>query len=582
MADATAAGMGESVAVSLWTERQEQRWRLGSGLVLMTFVATHLLNHALGIWSVAAMEIMQGLRVSIWRSPPGTVLLYGALLVHVVLGLGRTLRRRTVRMPWGERLQIILGLLIPLLLARHIIGTRGMHDWFGVPDHYAAALVRMWPDSAVPQMLLLVLAWTHGMTGIRFWLRGRHPLLWRRIAPGVLAVAVALPLLASWGWIGAARIAEAAGALPPVIPARAADWFASRFDAAMTGWIIILLVLAVLTVARSIAASGGFGRTAVTVRFPGNRQVRSAPGATVLEIARMGGIPLASVCGGRARCSTCRVRLLSGGEGLDPPDGAEAAVLARVGADAGIRLACQIRPRGTVEVQPLFPVTRQRGRPGAGDAYDWGVERTVTILFVDLRGFTQLSEKRLPFDVVYVLNRYLAAMADAVRAEGGHVDKFIGDAVMAIFGLTDGPGRGAHAALAAARRMVLAAREIDATLGHDIGQRLRIGVGIHTGPAILGRVGVARTSPEDDGASASITALGDTVNTAARLETLTKDYGVAVVVSEATTAAAGASFAPDRRRLAEIRGRRALLAVFALTESEAEAVLPPPAAAQSA
>ncbi len=569
--------------MALWTERQDLRWRLGSGLVLTAFVATHLLNHAVGIWSLTAMEAVQVLRVAVWRSPPGTVLLYGALVVHVVLGLHRTLRRRTTRMPWSERIQIGLGLLVPLLLARHILGTRGLHDWFAIPDDYEAVLTRMWPDGALSQMLLLVLVWTHGMAGIRFWLRGRHPRAWRRIAPWALAFAVALPLLASWGWIGAARIAEAGGARPPLIPSRAADWFSTRQDGATTLWVLVLVTVAVLALARSIAASGGFGRNAVTVTFPGNRHVRSAPGATVLEIARMGGVPLASVCGGRARCSTCRVRILSGEDRLGPPESAEAAVLARVGAEAGIRLACQIRPAGgAIAIQPLFPVMPARGRPAAGDAYDWGVERTVTILFVDMRGFTRLSEKRLPFDVVYVLNRYLAAMADAVRAEGGHVDKFIGDAVMAIFGLTEGPDRGARAALAAARRMVAAAREIDATLGHDIGQPLRIGIGIHTGPAILGRVGVVRSDAVDDAASPTITALGDTVNTAARLETLTKDYGVTVVLSEATAAAAGFSPAPENRRLAEIRGRRALLAVFALTDSEAETALPATAAVESA
>ncbi|MGH2341170.1 adenylate/guanylate cyclase domain-containing protein [Segnochrobactraceae bacterium EtOH-i3] len=568
--------------MALWTERQELRWRLGSGLVLALFVATHLLNHAVGIWSLAAMEAVQGLRVTVWRSPPGTLLLYGALVVHVVLGLKRTLSRRTVRMPLRERVQMVLGLLIPLLLARHVIGTRGLHDWFGVPDDYANALVRMWPDGAIYQMLLLIIAWTHGMLGIRFWLRGRHPELWQRIAPVALSVAVALPLLASWGWIGAARIADAGGARPPVVSARASDWFSSRVDGVVTLWVLVLVVLVILGLARSIAASGGFGRNAVTVIFPGNHRVRSAPGATVLEIARMGGIPLASVCGGRARCSTCRVRLVSGADCVAPPESAEAAVLARVGAEPGIRLACQIRPTGNVEVQPLFPVMRARGGPETGDAYDWGVERTVTILFVDMRGFTRLSEKRLPFDVVYVLNRYLAAMADAIRAEGGHVDKFIGDAVMAIFGLTDGPGRGAQAALAAARRMVVAVDEINATLGHDIGQTLRIGIGIHTGPAILGRVGVARTGPVDDGANRAITALGDTVNTAARLESLSKDYGATVVLSEATAAAAGLVLDPERRRLAEIRGRRALLAVFALTESEAIFALPAKGPSESA
>lgn len=568
--------------MAIWSERRELRWRLASGLVLTAFVATHLLNHAVGIVSLPAMEAVQSLRVGLWRSPPGTLMLYGALIVHVVLALKRTLRRRTVRMPWSERIQLITGLVVPLLLARHILATRGLHDWFGVPDHYAAALTRMWPDSAFLQMLLMLVVWVHGMIGVRFWLKGRHPDLWRRVAPFALSVAVALPLLASWGWIDAARLAEARHLPPPAIPESAITWLTTRIDVTVTFWSLILVALALVVILRSIAASGGFARDAVTVVFPGNRRVRSAPGATVLEIARMGEVPLASVCGGRARCSTCRVRILPGAAPLDPPGSAEAAVLARVGAEEGIRLACQVRPQGVLTVQPLFPVARPRDRTGPGDAYDWGVERSVTVLFVDLRGFTRMSEGRLPFDVVYVLNRYLAAMADAVRAEGGYVDKFIGDAVMAIYGLTDGPGHSARAALSTARRMLAALADINATLGHDLGQHLRIGIGIHTGPAILGRVGVARQSPEDSGSGESITALGDTVNTAARLENLTKDYGVPVVVSEATVAAAGVSLDPERRRFAEIRGRRALLAVFALTEAEADTALPAPARVESA
>ena len=137
--------------------RDPQAWRLGSGLVLFAFALTHFLNHALGLVSVETMESVQEVRRAIWRSLPGTVLLYGAAAVHVALVLWKLARRRTWWMaPW-EALQIGLGLAIPVLLTAHVASTRGTSEVHGFDDGYASVLRTLWPDVALKQSLLLLI-----------------------------------------------------------------------------------------------------------------------------------------------------------------------------------------------------------------------------------------------------------------------------------------------------------------------------------------------------------------------------------------------------------------------------------------
>ncbi len=107
-----------------------------------------------------------------------------------------------------------------------------------------------------------------------------------------------------------------------------------------------------------------------------------------------------------------------------------------------------------------------------------GSEREIAILFADIRGFTALAEGRLPYDVVFVLNRYFAAMGRAVEAAGGRVDKFIGDGVMALFGIESGAQSGCREALAAARLMSERLGELNLSLQAELDQPLRIGIGI--------------------------------------------------------------------------------------------------------
>ena len=117
---------------------------LWSGLVLFTYVATHLANHALGLISLEAMETGRDWFLLVWRHPVGTVALYGALSAHIVLALSSLYQRHHFRLPAWEALQLLLGLSIPPLLVTHIVGTRLSHAWFNTSDSYTRLVLLYW------------------------------------------------------------------------------------------------------------------------------------------------------------------------------------------------------------------------------------------------------------------------------------------------------------------------------------------------------------------------------------------------------------------------------------------------------
>jgi adenylate cyclase len=157
-------------------------------------------------------------------------------------------------------------------------------------------------------------------------------------------------------------------------------------------------------------------------------------------------------------------------------------------------------------------------------------------------------------------------MGSAVEAAGGHLDKFIGDGVMALFGIGRGADAGCRQALEAARRMAVNLEEMNHVLAHDLDEPLRIGVGIHVGPAIVGEMGYGRAT--------SVTAIGDAVNTASRLEGLNKEFGSQLVVSAEVAAKAGLELAGAMRHEIAVRGRVERLSVIALADARS---LPPAA-----
>ena len=186
-----------------------------------------------------------------------------------------------------------------------------------------------------------------------------------------------------------------------------------------------------------------------------------------------------------------------------------------------------------------------------------GERRTVTILFGDLRGSTALAEKLAPDEVVSVLNAYVGAMAQCVFDQGGVLDKFLGDGLMAIFGVLPEPSHGAAAAARTAQAIQDRIGELNRDREARGEPRVDFGVGIHTGEVVLGAVGLPQRS--------DFTAIGDTVNTASRLESLCKEYHVQSVISgDAAALLDAATFPLTRLGSATIRGKVHELEVFTL------------------
>ena len=186
--------------------------RLGTGLILLAYLTTHFLNHALGIVSLVAMESGRVWFLLLWRQPVATGALYGALVTHALLGLWALYRRRTLRMPAWEATQLVLGLTIPPLLVAHVVGNRLAHELYGIDDFYARVLLVYWvasPWRGAIQTLLVLIAWIHGCMGIHFWLRFRP--WYPRAAVWLVGIAVAIPVLALAGFIqGGIEVTELA------------------------------------------------------------------------------------------------------------------------------------------------------------------------------------------------------------------------------------------------------------------------------------------------------------------------------------------------------------------------------------
>jgi adenylate cyclase len=545
-----------------------RRTRLITGVVLFAYLSTHLLNHSLGLISLDAMEAGRVWFLALWRNPLGTIALYGALLTHFALALWAIYQRHHLRMPLGEALQLILGLCIPPLLAVHFVGTRLSYEWYGVEDSYAKTVLTLWrlsPVYGARQALLIVVAWIHGCIGLRFWLRLRP--WYAKYALLYFAAALLLPVLALLGFAQAGReidflvardptwidqVKRAARALGP----DEGQDLAVVFDGIFYGFWVLLGATLLARGARQIRQR----RRRVRITYADNLEVQVPRGFSVLEASRYARLPHASVCGGRGRCSTCRIRVSRGLSRQPPPSEAEQRVLRRVGAPPNVRLACQLRPTSDIAVTPLLPASAQARDGFAQPSYLAGQERVIAVLFADLRTFTGIAEEKLPYDLVFLLNSYFEAVGTAITGAGGVVDKFIGDGVMALFGVDRGPEEGSRQALAAARAMIANVDALSRALAAELAEPLKIGVGIHCGPAIVGRMGY--------GSTVHLTAIGDTVNVASRLQDATKEYNCQLVISHEVARRAGLDAARFARHELTVRNRREPLTVLAVDDVE--------------
>jgi adenylate cyclase len=281
--------------------------------------------------------------VAVWHSLPGTVLLYGAACIHIALAFVALYEHRTLRMPPMELLRIVLGFGIPTLLIAHAVTTRLAFEAYGAQSDYARVVWMLWHSNReCRQMALLVPGWLHGCLGLNLAF-GRR--VWfQRLRLVLFGAALLLPILATLGFL--AMLKEVS------ILAQDPAWFSAHvlsLDAAQTdklartsdGMLVLYFALIGAVFAARIVRHIVDSYRGMLSRSP-IRAPRVPRGWTVLS-GSCASHSTSFVCGGRARCSTCRVRVVAGGDRARHRDRTSSIPQSDPRSE-GTRLACQLRP----------------------------------------------------------------------------------------------------------------------------------------------------------------------------------------------------------------------------------------------
>lgn len=535
-----------------------------TGWILFFYACTHLLNHSFGILGLDALDRARTVFIAFWRLPVLEWVVVASAFLHFIFVAHKLFTRPTYKGLSGiEWTQIVLGLLIVDALTNHVMETRITHELFNVEDSYTYYI--FWTPGYywVLFMLLIGVLWTHGVIGMRSYIKQKSWFpKWQNWLAGT---AVGLPILAFCGIINAIQevgrlaedpvwVAELQAASNP----RGIDLvrWSESWSYSFSG--LYLVFLALFFGLRKIALFLKKKRSGVVVKYLEGAQVSVARGTSLLEASIIAKIPHAHVCGGRGRCSTCRVQVIEGIEFLPPPSNDELALLRRIKGGQSIRLACRTRPVSNVTIYPLLLPNVSLKHSLWRKAPTTGLDRDVAILFADLRGFTSLSEDKLPYDVVFVLNQYFQIMGHAVEAHNGRIDKFIGDAIMAVFGTQTSQQQACRDALSAVRNMRFQLDRLNAQLKNELHEPLKMGFGVHSGHVIIGEMGYKDSN--------NLVAIGDATNTTSRLESLTKDFDCELIVSKDAIDCAGLDFSQYPSQHVEIRGKSRPLEVYTVKD----------------
>lgn len=284
--------------------------------------------------------------------------------------------------------------------------------------------------------------------------------------------------------------------------------------------------------------------------LPDQRLVECSAGEPILPAALRAGIAFAHACGGRASCSTCRVVVVEGWTACSERTPKELVIANRLGFGPDFRLACQTRVAEPVTVRRLVldegdvelaDIRPRAGRRMARGSARWrfgglgarralplpiGHEVRVAVLFADIRGFTTFAEALLPYDVLHVLQRHLRSVTGSVERHGGVVTSYMGDGIMALFEAGK-PEPSTLRAVRAGLEMLVEADRRRPELEELYGRSFDLNVGLHYGAAIVGSIW---------GGPTSVTAIGDTVNFASRIEQANKAHGTRFLMSDAALA----------------------------------------------
>ena len=557
-----------------------RKTRMFSGAVLFLYVIMHLLNHSVNVFSIDLADAVRSNYFNpIWQNPVALVLLYGSLIVHMILGFSSIMTRKSFKMKAKDWIQIIFPVLALLFLLQHIAASFIITKIFGGEETYSLLFSVMNSESpsdliagAVLFSLMTIFIWVHGVIGLDSYLKQqavhhnkfvfyiRYPSVFRFIywVVPVGAVLGWLSGIRNMSFIAQIQSFETGMPIPNYLGSIIFKYIPQEaFPAVMQVEPLVMkyyplfVLFIILVCIFNVVRARFFGR--IIVNYPGGETVSIPKGTSVLEASRKAGVPHQSVCGGRGRCTTCRIKVTAHDGILAEPSGHEIKAIERVGLDDNVRLACQLRPTGNISVQPLLNPENTLETVRSARALT-GKEQETVVLFVDLRDFTKLSEKKLPYDVVYILNKYYAVCGEIIEKNGGRLDKFIGDGIMAIFDASSSSKVNSRNAIVSANAISKSMQTLNSEMKTEFSEDMRFGMGIHAGSMIVGMMGYGKTVTE--------TAVGDNVNIAARLEELTKTYKCELVVSKYVTDKADIDTKKLKPKTVDIRGRKDMLEVF--------------------
>jgi adenylate cyclase len=336
-----------------------KKLRLITGIILFSFLVCHLINLSFGLVSLTALDDSREWFLFFWSTTAGIVLLVGSMMTHLVLGLLSLYQRNTLKMPVSSLVQLVLGLLIFPLLFGHLLSTVIGPMMTAERQSYFSILTLFWvldPVTGLKQAVVTMIVWIHGCMGLVIWMRIQT--WWSKVAGFVYPFVVAIPLLALLGMVEAGKQVIELNknpqntelALEMLIPS---DRFYNTLATLLNiGLAVYFFAVLLVLVARYIRVRKGGQR--LSVSFTDGTKLELSTGLNLLEISRMNNRPHASLCGGKARCGTCRVRIHEGFDILPEPSSFEQRTLERIGADADTRLACQVVPgSGAITIEPL-------------------------------------------------------------------------------------------------------------------------------------------------------------------------------------------------------------------------------------
>jgi adenylate cyclase len=345
--------------------------RIWSGLFLLAFVTSHLINLSLGLISIETMDSARPYLSGFWSGPITGFLLSASLISHFVLGLWALYVRPTLRTNSQDIVQMLTGMIVVPLLATHAIGISMLAD-AGVDFGYADTIRLFWlqtPALGLMQVVMLSVVWVHGSAGLFTWLRSKENA--GRLLNWLYLLAVIVPVFALLGYAEAGRemlIAGQAGANMASNPARPEGVVVPFAQIKQVTRAIIYgsIILVVFTlVARFIRLILQKTQEVILVRNGGQEMISTS------ALSMLGGFQHndqmhANLCAGRGRCGTCAVRVIRSEFPLPLASELEQRTLYKVGAPEGARLACQLTPAGgKVEVQAIYPAdyTFEDARP---------------------------------------------------------------------------------------------------------------------------------------------------------------------------------------------------------------------------